>query len=271
MGQANRFQTADADLLEKFELTSDSSYKVCDARHFRLTEIAFFSNYATSSYPYPCQYRSDHMPGIHLVQRGIKFNESALDSHPAHSALLGEIVTSFSMIESMIGGVYGMLRHETIEEGIEQLALMRSNNVRVEAVRKLLAESDKLPSEFLGDKLMLEILSYAEKRNKIAHGIWGTNVEKADECYRIPVKKFIPYLASIVRSGTDGTSMEKLKLLESYIETYTIASLKQIKAQGDELLTFTFKLFNTLALLAARDEGWTSDGSNSVGSEPSPS
>src|SRR3546814_20398330 len=65
-----------------------------------------------------------------------------------------EIVTSFSLIEGVIGGIYGMLRHQTIEQGIESLQALSMNAKRVQAVRNEIAANSLLSVDQTHDDLM---------------------------------------------------------------------------------------------------------------------
>lgn len=189
---------------------------------------------------------------------GFSFTSEGLKALPAHAALLGEIVTAFSLIEGVIGGIFGMLRHQTIDQGIEELQALSTNAKRVQAVRQEIAANASLKADPLHDILMKKVLSYAEKRNKIAHGLWGGHADQPNVVYRLPVKKWINFIAGVVRSGTDGTSIEKANELKTHLEAYDLSALESLKFEGDELLGEVFKLFNKLALINAREDGWVS-------------
>src|SRR3546814_19127627 len=115
---------------------------------------------------------------------------------------LGEIVTSFSLIEGVIGGIYGMLRHQTIEQGIESLQALSTNAKRVQAVRNEIAANSLLSVDQTHDDLIKQVLSYAEKRNKIAQGIWGAHPAHQDHISRTPVK--IGKASGRERGGQEG-------------------------------------------------------------------
>src|SRR3546814_2826761 len=82
-----------------------------------------------------------------------------------------------------------MLRHQTIEQGIESLQALSTNAKRVQAVRNEIAANSLLSVDQTHDDLMKQVLSYAEKRNKIAHGLWGAHPAHTDLIYRLPVKR----------------------------------------------------------------------------------
>lgn len=65
------------------------------------------------------------------------------------------------------------------------------------------------------------------------------------------MKKWINYIATSVHAGTNGTFIEKIDELKTHLETYDIAALASLKADGDNLLVAVFKLFNALALTNA--------------------
>src|SRR3546814_13839340 len=83
-------------------------------------------------------------------------------------------------------GIYGMLRHQTFEQGIESLQALSTNAKRVQAVRNEIAANSLLSVDKTHDDLMKQVLSYAEKRNKIAHGILGAHPAHTDLIYTLP-------------------------------------------------------------------------------------
>src|SRR3546814_14383066 len=84
-----------------------------------------------------------------------------------------------------------------------------------------------------------------------------------DLIVRLPVKKWIHFIAASVRSGTNGTMIDDIDALKAHLEEYDLATLAALKTEGDELLVAVFKLFNALGLVAAKAEGWI----NSSGQE----
>lgn len=187
---------------------------------------------------------------------GITFSPSSLDERPAEAALLGQIVTTFSLIEGLVGGIYGMLRHQDIGEALDELKDLPTNARRVQAVRNELAKNPLTAKDSQHDDLLKSVLNYAVRRNKIAHGLWGTNPDNQDHVYRIPVKKWINWLAALISSGTDGTFVEKVDMLKAEIETYDIQIIKQLKIDGEALLIEVGNLFNQLAAVNAEADGW---------------
>src|SRR3546814_1385146 len=111
-------------------------------------------------------------------------------------------------------GIYGMLRHQTFEQGIESLQALSTHAKRVQAVRNEIAANSLLSVDQTHDDLMKQVLSYAEKRNKIAHGLWGAHPAHTDLIYRLPVKKWINLIAASVRSGTNGTMIDNINRTE---------------------------------------------------------
>src|SRR3546814_16421393 len=113
-----------------------------------------------------CFRTGDSMP-VGFQMDGINFTLDGLKAFPAHAAALGEIVTSFSLIEGVIGGIYGMLRHQTIEQGIESLQALSTNAKRVQAVRNAIAANSLLSVAPTQADLMNQITSYAQQLHKI--------------------------------------------------------------------------------------------------------
>ena len=187
----------------------------------------------------------------------IEFSPDTLRKLPNHSALLGQIVTSFSLIEGVVGGIYGMLRHQDIEAAVQHLKDLRTNAMRVHAVKKEIENDATLSLVPANAELMDAILRYAEKRNKVAHGIWGYDADKPDMAFRLPVKKWINFVAKIVASGTAGNSDEQIDELKSELEEYSLDMLQSLKTEGTAILQAVLELFNSLAMKAARSDDWT--------------
>lgn len=202
----------------------------------------------------------ENVVAMGFEMNGIEFSPETLTTFPQHAALLGEIVTSFSLVEGAVGGIYGLLRHQDIEAAIQDLSNLSTNSKRVQAVRTELAKHPTLSQDSANDDLMKSILKYAEERNKVAHGVWGRHPNRSDIVYRLPVKKWINFVASIVDAGTAGKSIEKVTELASHIEEYSIAALKTLKSEGAMMLEGTLNLLNFLAREAAIADGWIEDG-----------
>lgn len=186
----------------------------------------------------------------------IEFSTNGLEKIPKHAALIGEIVTSFSLIEGVVGGIYGMLKHQQIEQATEELKQLSSNHARVQAVRKLIAQSSLLSKDSSSDDLMKQVLGYAERRNKIAHGLWGAIPTDDGVAYRLPLKPWISTIAGIVSAGTSGTFLENIDRLKDEMESYGVAELADLKKDGEALLTRVFALFNSLAIANAKADQW---------------
>jgi hypothetical protein len=186
---------------------------------------------------------------------GIAFTPDTLAGHPEHAALLGQVVTSFSLVEGVIGGIYGLLRHQEIDAALEDLKALSTNAKRVQAVRQAIATHPTLSADPENDLLMKAVLSYAEARNKIAHGIWGSRSDQADIVYRLPVKKWINFAGGLVAGWTSGTAMDQIDALAGLVEEYSVSDLHALQLEGVDLLERVFKLFNELAMDAALVDG----------------
>ncbi len=195
----------------------------------------------------------------------IEFSTSGLQNIPRHAALLGEIVTSFSLIEGVVGVIYGMLKHQQIEQSIEELKQLPSNHARVQAVRKLIAQSSVLSRDSSSDDLMKQVLGYAERRNKVAHGLWGATPSDSDVAYRLPLKPWISTIARIVSTSTSGTFLENIDRLKDEMESYGVAELADLKQEGEALLTKVFALFNSLAMANAKADKWVESTTQPIG------
>lgn len=96
---------------------------------------------------------------------GINFTSDGLKDFPTHAAVLGEVVAAFSLIEGVVGGIYGMLRHQTIEQGIDELQALSTNAKRVQAVRQAIAGHSLLSADPKHDELMKQVLSTQQDRS----------------------------------------------------------------------------------------------------------
>lgn len=191
-----------------------------------------------------------------FAMEGIEYTVDGLSTLPAHAALIGEIVATFSLIEGTVGGIYGMLRHESIESALEELKDLSNNSRRVAKVRKLISDHALLAADPRNDELMKSILDYAERRNKIVHGLWGSRPGDSETAYSLPLKKWIPFNATLVSSGTDGTTFQRIEELRRAVDTYNLATLSSLKMTGNTLLLRALELFNSLAKTNARMDRW---------------
>lgn len=187
----------------------------------------------------------------------IAFSPDSLSSHTAHASVLGRIVSSFSLIEGVIGGIYGLLKHKDIDEALEELKQLSSNSKRVQAVREAIRLEPQHPMAAKLEDLMKRALSYAEQRNKIAHGLWGTKAGSIDIVHRIPVKKWIVFLAPLISKGTSGTATQSADALASTIEEYSLNDLISLEDDGNLLLKEVMTAFIELGRSAATTDGWT--------------
>ncbi len=175
----------------------------------------------------------------------IEFSDTSLTKRPRHAEILARIFTGFAIIEGSVGGIYGLLKHSDYTTALDELSEMGTNIKRTQAVRNLvsleLPAADAAPIE----ALMIRVLNYAEKRNKIAHGIWGVHPDEANVVYRIPVKRWIVFLASLLPRKADPSDI--ITELNEHVETYTVADLEQLERDGAALLKDVVLAFTGLA------------------------
>jgi len=193
---------------------------------------------------------------IGFMMDDIYFSADGLQHLPSHAALIGEIITSFSLIEGVVGGIYGMLRHQEIDQALDDLNKLSSNHARVQAVRKLIGDHAELSKDAGNDALMKRVLDYAELRNKVAHGVWGALRTDDKVAYRLPLKRWISTVAVIISAGTSGTFMDKIDALKAEMESYDLSALVNLKSEGEKLLADVFFLFNKVAKENAKADFW---------------
>ncbi|PVX35030.1 hypothetical protein [Janthinobacterium sp. 78] len=167
---------------------------------------------------------------------GIIFSEVALVDRPSHAAALGRIFTSWSLIEASIASLLGLMMHTDHNAALALLGTFKSNSARIDAIRKtgkqLLDAS--LFKEF--DDVMKDVLSYAEERNAIAHGVWGSCKEKPEIVYRMPMNNFTRFLLETANSSADEI-LGKLESFKTSFTTFTLDNLERIEQQGRDVLS----------------------------------
>ncbi|WP_373981674.1 hypothetical protein LN047_10180 [Achromobacter sp. JD417] len=166
---------------------------------------------------------------------GIAFSELALVDRPIHAAVLGRIFTSWSLIESSITALLGLMMHDDHRAALAILETFKNNSSRVEAVRRVGKEvlDASLRQDF--DELMKDVLSYARERNAIAHGLWGSRKSEYEVVYRMPVSA----LATFIVEAPHKTDHDTGALLDSFkeqIRMLTVDDLERIEQKGRDLL-----------------------------------
>lgn len=190
------------------------------------------------------------------------FSPDALAGHPGHAASLGRIVSSFSLIEGALGGIYGILPNKSSYDALDELKKLPTNVVRVRAVKAQIAKSSPLATDTNLTSLMDRILSFAERRNKVTHGVWGVGCgvwgvwrSDADRGYRIPVKKWLVFVAQVAPSSMNGVIENDIDVLRTYVEEYDLGVLMALKAEASALCEDTLEAFTKLAMFSAMSGG----------------
>lgn len=196
------------------------------------------------------------MPWGLKIDDKICFSTVTLNDYPDHSAVLGRIGSSFSLIESLVGSVYGILKHQAPEQALAELKKMRGNADRVWEVQKHLQETP--PSVWSAEtaSAMDRVLDFAQRRNKIAHGIWGAVEEEKDVLYHIPVKKLIMFIAPMFARASEGRPTEGVDDLKTQMSRYTLYELSALEKEAEELVVELFTCFSEIGKAAAVAAGW---------------
>lgn len=174
--------------------------------------------------------QEENMPtGIKI--EGINFSEQALVDHPAHAAVLGRIFTSWSLIESTVTSLLGLMMHDDHRAALAILGSFRNNSSRVEVVRRIGREvlDEPLRQDF--DGLMKDVLSYAIERNAIAHGLWGSEKGQPDLVYRMPMEVFSNF-AIEAPNNPPGDVDALVQSFKDKMETLTVDDLLKIEQRG---------------------------------------
>jgi hypothetical protein len=166
---------------------------------------------------------------------GIVFSELTLVDRPIHAAALGRIFTSWSLIEASIATLLGLMMHHDHRAALALLGSFKSNSARIAAVRN--TGKEVLEASHFGefDKVMKDVLSYAEERNAIAHGVWGSCMDKPDVLYRMSMDNFTKFFIETVHRSPEET----LTLLDKFkdaFSTFTLEELNRIEQRGQHIL-----------------------------------
>lgn len=172
---------------------------------------------------------------IGLMIDGITFSEEALVDRPAHAAVLGRIFTSWTLIESTVTGLLGLMMHDDHRAALAILGSFRNNSSRVEAVRRIGREVLDAPLRDDFDELMKDVLSYATERNTIAHGLWGSHKDKIDFVYRMPMEVFSKVaIESPTNPPSDVDAL--VKSFKDKLNILTVDDLLKVEKRGHDVL-----------------------------------
>jgi hypothetical protein len=171
---------------------------------------------------------------------GINFSELALVDRPNHAAALGRIFTSWSLIEASIATLLGLMMHDDHRAALALLGSFKSNSARIGAVRKTGKEvlDASLFEEF--DKVMKDVLSYAEERNAIAHGVWGSCKGKPEIVYRMSMENFTRFFIEAIHRSAEET-LAQLDSFKAAFKTFTLDELDRIEQRGQDVLQRVMK------------------------------
>lgn len=166
---------------------------------------------------------------------GVEFSEVALKTRPEHAAVLGRIFTSWSLIEVTVSSLLGLMMHAEPRAAVALLSQFNANWQRVKAVRKVAKEM--LPDEDKAgfDALMKDVLSHAEKRNEVAHGLWGAHPDRPELVYRMAMSAFSEFAVTAPHEATvDAEAV--VHSFNSRMQAFTIEELVSIEEEGAGIL-----------------------------------
>jgi hypothetical protein len=172
---------------------------------------------------------------VGLKIEGVSFDVDALKARPEHAAVLGRVFTSWSLIEGTIAGLLGLMMHADERAALAILQTFRTNNARVDAVRKVGAEmlSEEHKADF--DSLMKAVTKYATERNAIAHNLWGMAESEPDLVYRLPMSA-ISGLVVRAPTMTPDQIDAWVSPIKAQMKSFTLADLEQLEQQGQQVL-----------------------------------
>jgi len=184
---------------------------------------------------------------------GIEFGQGALLNRPQHAAILGRIFTSWSMIEGLMASLLGLLMHADDRAALAILETFRTNQSRVQAVRKV-AKRMLPPDKYDDfDALTNLVLNYAKERNLIAHSVWGAYIglpqaereifpgmpdersandaEENGTIYRMPMSVLSDLMVDIDMSSKLDTATMTAEL-HAKMTRVSVVDLEQIEKRG---------------------------------------
>jgi hypothetical protein len=167
---------------------------------------------------------------------GIQFSELAIVSRPDHSAVLGRIFTSWSLIEASVSSLLGLMMHADPRASLAVLSTFSSNHNRVQAVRKVGKQMLDASLQQAFDDLMKDVLTYAKERNDIAHNLWGSDAATPDLIYRMPMAAMADFVVKAPTMTTVNTTTIVAEF-KAKMKAFTVADLEQIEQQGHDILT----------------------------------
>jgi len=124
---------------------------------------------------------------------------------------------------------------------IALLSTFRTNNSRVQAVKKV-AKATLPASEYDPFQLLMKrVLSYAERRNEIAHGLWGVKEEDVANVYRLPLTALSDFALIAVSAYKSGAIAKVVGELEAQMRPFSLHDLEHIENDGEDLLGAVMK------------------------------
>lgn len=166
---------------------------------------------------------------------GIAFSEMALVDRPDHAAVLGRIFTSWSLIESCVTALLGLMMHHDHRAALAILETFKNNSSRVDAVRRVGKEvlDPSLRDDF--DKLMKDVLAYATERNAIAHGLWGSREDELKVVHRMPIAALSRFIVE-APTKTDFDTEALVNSFKESITTFSVSDLELLEQRGRDVL-----------------------------------
>lgn len=165
----------------------------------------------------------------------ITFWPGAIEDAPRHAAILLRLMTGFSVLEGLAGGIYGVLEHADPEAALLKLRSISMNKARSDTVIK--AAKSTLPSEE-ADKLVTLIekfIKYSQRRNELVHAVWGYSEDTPDIIYRLDMKDFIHFIARLPNDVKEGRPISGVDELEGCLHRIFIKDLESLEAEGHAL------------------------------------
>lgn len=165
---------------------------------------------------------------------GVTYASASLKNHVQHAAALGRIVANYAQIEAAIGGILGLMMKADMEAAIVVLSKIKSSSAQIQTTRAV-AESTLAPAEAAQlNTLLGRVSNHAERRNKVAHGLWGAKASEPDTVYRLPLTALAKFMVRIPHQFKSGQE-PSVADVASRRESYTLQDLLTIEAEGEQV------------------------------------
>lgn len=150
---------------------------------------------------------------------------------PAIAARVGSCVTSWSYVEHQMAVLLGVLINAENEASIAAFSAIKNSNQQRSALeaaaKKLLSEAER----DLLKRILLKIQLTSEKRNTIAHGLWGVVGGVEDRAVLISQSDMSGWNASVLIASDKGQYNPNFEVIAERLEVYEFQDFDEIASE----------------------------------------